>query len=126
MHKTHMVQVKTVLTRLKAHQLYVKAKKCKFHQTTIAFLCYIITHQAVQMDNSKVQAITGWPTPTSVKELQLFLAFANFYRRFIRNYSTITAPLTALLQGKPKKLEWTDSTQTAFNSLSIDPRCPTS
>lgn len=81
MRKTHMVQVKTVLTRLKAHQLYVKAKKCKFHQTTIAFFCYIITRQAVQMDNSKIQAITGWPTPTSVKDFTIVLGLCQLLQK---------------------------------------------
>ncbi len=53
--------------------------------------------------------------PTTVKELQRFLGFAHFYRRFIRNYSSIAAPLTSLLKGKPKKLSWT--AQVAFETL---------
>ncbi len=54
------------------------------------------------MDTGKVDAVMEWPRPTTVKELQRFLGFANFYRRFIRNYSSIAAPLTSLLKGKPK------------------------
>ncbi|KAL0167357.1 hypothetical protein M9458_039201, partial [Cirrhinus mrigala] len=69
------------------------------------------------MDNSKVEAITTWPTPTTVKDLQRFLGFANFYRRFINNYSLITCPLTSLLKGKPKRLTWTTSAEHAFRDL---------
>ncbi|KAK3506690.1 hypothetical protein QTP70_015415 [Hemibagrus guttatus] len=54
------------------------------------------------MDEGKVAAIRDWPTPTTVKELQHFLGFTNFYRRFIQNYSSIANPLTSLLRNKPK------------------------
>ncbi|XP_048048359.1 uncharacterized mitochondrial protein AtMg00860-like [Megalobrama amblycephala] len=69
------------------------------------------------MDEGKVAAIKNWPIPTTVKELQRFLGFANFYRRFIQNYSSITSPLTSLLRNKPKSLSWTPSATEAFNTL---------
>ncbi|XP_048011540.1 uncharacterized mitochondrial protein AtMg00860-like [Megalobrama amblycephala] len=69
------------------------------------------------MDEGKVAAIKDWPTPTTVKELQRFLGFANFYRRFIQNYSSITSPLTSLLRNKPKSLSWSPAATEAFNIL---------
>ncbi|KAK3534434.1 hypothetical protein QTP86_015214 [Hemibagrus guttatus] len=69
------------------------------------------------MDVIKVQAVTEWPASTSVRELQRFLGFANFYRRFIRNYSSVAGPLTSLLRGKPKKLTWTGPARSAFQQL---------
>lgn len=69
------------------------------------------------MDQHKVEAITSWPTQTSVKELQRFLGFANFYRRFIRNYSTVIVLLTNLLREKPKKLSWTPQAGEAMEHL---------
>lgn len=69
------------------------------------------------MDESKVQAVTEWLAPTTIRELQRFFGFENFYRRFIRNFSTITASLTALLRGKPRKLTWPESAQEAFKIL---------
>lgn len=69
------------------------------------------------MDTSKIQAVTEWPQPSTVKELQRFLGFANFYRRFIRNYSMIASPLTSLLKGKPSKLKWTNKATSAFTKL---------
>ncbi len=65
------------------------------------------------MDERKVRAVTEWPQPTTIKELQRFLGFDNFYRRFIRNYSIVSAPLTSLLKGKPSKLKWTEEAKTA-------------
>ncbi|KAK3540836.1 hypothetical protein QTP86_002347 [Hemibagrus guttatus] len=69
------------------------------------------------MDQSKVQAVTDWPVPTTVKELQCFLGFANFYCCFIQNYSTVARPLTSLLKGKLRKLAWPDPAQGAFIRL---------
>ncbi|KAK3524954.1 hypothetical protein QTP86_011739 [Hemibagrus guttatus] len=110
----HVRQVLKVLVRLQQHHLYVKLEKCKFHRSVVTFLGYMISHQGVEMDVVKVRAVMEWPAPTTVWELQRFLGFANFYRRFIRNYSSVAGPLTSLLRGKPKKLSWTDQARTAF------------
>lgn len=69
------------------------------------------------MDESKVKAVTEWPQPSTLKELQRFLGFANFYRHFIRGYSMIASPLTSLLRGKPSKLKWTEEASQAYNTL---------
>ncbi|KAK3535143.1 hypothetical protein QTP70_004798 [Hemibagrus guttatus] len=98
--------VREVLSRLLTNCLYVKLEKCEFHRHTVTFLGYVISPQGVEIDQSKVQAVTGWPKPTTVKVLQCFLGFANFYCRFICNYSSIASPLTSLLKGKPHKLAW--------------------
>ncbi|KAK3510633.1 hypothetical protein QTP70_011890 [Hemibagrus guttatus] len=66
---------------------------------------------------SRSRQLRGGPQPSTVRELQRFLGFANFYRRFIRNYSSVAGPLTSLLRGKPKKLSWTDQARTAFLQL---------
>ncbi|KAK3548962.1 hypothetical protein QTP70_022660 [Hemibagrus guttatus] len=113
----HVHQVREVFTRLQRHHLYVKLEKCEFHRSTVTFLGYVISHQGVEIDVVKVRAVTEWPAPTTVHELQCFLGFANFYQRFIRNYSAVAGPLTSLLRGKPKKLTWTDQAPTAFQQL---------
>ena len=76
--------------------IIVKAEKCEFHASTVTFLGHIITQGQVRMDPEKVRAVFDWPKPDNRKQLQRFLGFANFYRCFIRNYSRIAAPLTAL------------------------------
>ncbi|KAK3540172.1 hypothetical protein QTP70_027426, partial [Hemibagrus guttatus] len=71
----------------------------------------------IQMDEGKITTIRNWPAPTTVKELQRFLGFANFYRRFIQNYSSIANSLTSLLRNKPKSLAWSPAAEEAFNTL---------
>ena len=68
------------------------------------------------MDPKKVEAVTNWPMPKSVHDIQVFLGFANFYRRFIKSYSEVTAPLTRLLR-KDVKYEWGDHEIQSFNTL---------
>ncbi|KAK3535520.1 hypothetical protein QTP70_016934 [Hemibagrus guttatus] len=113
----HVRQVREVLARLQRHHLFVKLEKCDFHRTTVAFLGYVISPRGVEMDTNKVRAVSEWPAPATIKELQWFLGFANFYRRFITSYSSVAAPLTSLLRGKPKKLNWTDQARAAFQRL---------
>ncbi|KAL0151631.1 hypothetical protein M9458_053032, partial [Cirrhinus mrigala] len=115
----HRQHVQLVLQKPRQHSLFLKLEKCEFHQSTVQFLGYNISAEGVQMDQGK-------PLPNSVKELQRFLGFTNFYRRFIMDYSTITAPLTSLLRGKPKQLIWNPAAHEAFQRLkttfSTDPR----
>ncbi len=113
-HRQHVVEV---LQRLREFHLYLKAEKCTFHQSTVHFLGYIINSGGIRMDKGKVEAVTSWPLPSSIKELQRFLGFSNFYRRFISNYSTITSPLTDLLKGKAKSLAWNPNATETFNKL---------
>lgn len=77
------------------NHLFVKEEKCEFHVTTVSFLGYII-EQDLRADPAKVKAAINWPTPSNRKQLQSFLGFANFYLRFIRDYSKLSLPLTRL------------------------------
>ncbi|KAK3567220.1 hypothetical protein QTP86_014212, partial [Hemibagrus guttatus] len=113
----HRHHVAEVLKHLREFQLFLKAEKCSFHQPSVQFLGYNIDSSGIRMDEGKVAAIKDWSTPTTVKEPQRFLGFANFYRRYIQNYSSISNPLTSLLRNKPKTLSWTTSAKEAFNTL---------
>lgn len=99
----HLVHVCQVFKKLLQHQLFVKAVKCIFHQHTISFLGYIISSGGVAMD--------------TVRELQQFLAFTNFYWHFIREFGTIAHLLMSLLKGKPKWLPWNPAAEVAFERL---------
>ncbi len=81
------------------------------------FLGYILTPTGVQMDPKKIDAVRNWPRPTTVKELQRFLGFANFYRRFIAHYSQVAAPLTSLLKRKTHSISWAPEAEQAFHQL---------
>ncbi len=69
------------------------------------------------MDEQKVRAVVNWPQPTTPKELQRFLGFANFYRWFIRNFSTIAAPMTSMIKAGTQRLTWSSAAIAAFRSL---------
>ncbi len=112
----HRKQVRLVLERLRSAQLYAKAEKCEFHRAEIEFLGYIISPSGVNMDSKKVSAITSWPVPKSVHDIQVFLGLANFYRRFVKGFSKIALPLTALL-AKNAEFIWSPSAQQAFDTL---------
>ncbi|KAK3572485.1 hypothetical protein QTP86_033914 [Hemibagrus guttatus] len=116
----HRQHVAEVLQCLRDYHLFLKAEKCTFHQPSVQFLGYNIDHSGVRMDERKVTAVKDWPISTSVKELQRFLGFANFYRRFIQGFSPITSPLTSLLRNKPKSLSWTPAAMQAFDTLKTE------
>ncbi|KAL0155123.1 hypothetical protein M9458_049386, partial [Cirrhinus mrigala] len=113
----HRQHVQQVLQKLRQHQLYLKLEKCEFHKSSVQFLGYNINSEGVLMDQGKVDAIQNWPQPDSIKALQRFLGFANFYRRFIKDYSSIIAPLTSLLRGKLKRLTWDPAAHEAFQHI---------
>jgi hypothetical protein len=112
----HPDDVRTVLQRLIDHGLYAKAEKCEFSVDKTEFLGFIVSPDGVSMAPDKVEAITSWPAPTSMKLLQQFLGFANFYRRFIEGYSRIISPLTRLLK-KDAKWHFDARAQEAFDRL---------
>jgi hypothetical protein len=112
----HVGHVKKVLGALQEAGLLVKPEKCEFHKDSVEFLGFILTLEGIKMDKKKVAAIVEWPTPTNVTEVQSFLGFANFYRRFIKGYSMIVGPLTTLTK-KDHPFEWTDAAEKAFQKL---------
>jgi len=114
--ETHWEHVRAVLTRVRDTGLTLKASKCEFHTTETEYLGYVISPQGLRMDEEKIRTIKDWKEPTNIKGVQSFLGFANFYRRFIKDYSKITTPLSSLPR-KEKAWEWGDKQQEAFETL---------
>ena len=111
----HRQTVREVLQILRENKLYLKPEKCDFEKTKIDYLGMIIWKGHVQMDPVKVQGVATWPEPECKKDVQSFLGFCNFYRRFIRDYGRIAKPLTSLTG----KVDWTweDVQKSAFLGL---------
>lgn len=94
----------------------MKAEKCKFNTSSLTFLDFVLESEQVKSDPEKIQAVLDSPIPSFHKQLQQFLGFANFYRRFMRNYSGIALPLTSLTSIK-KPFVWSSEADKAFNEL---------
>jgi hypothetical protein len=118
----HTEHVRRVLERLKQYGLYANLRKCIFSATSVEFLGFIIGTSGISADPGRVATIAEWPEPQSFVQVQQFLGFANFYRRFIYQYSKIVAPITDLLLGsvKGKKtgpFEFLEAAQAAFRAI---------
>ena len=79
-------------------------EKCKWHKSKVNSLGYIIS-EGIGMDQEKIKSVQQWEEPATLKEVQLFLRFANFYRRLIQGYSKMTKPLTEMTK-KSEKFDW--------------------
>uniref|UniRef100_A0A4W5K0J5 Gypsy retrotransposon integrase-like protein 1 n=1 Tax=Hucho hucho TaxID=62062 RepID=A0A4W5K0J5_9TELE len=113
----HVSLVRRVLGRLLEHDLYFKAEKCLFFQQSVSFLGFRISTSGVEMESDRISVVRNWPTPTTVKEVQRFLGFANYYRRFIRGFGQVAAPITSLLKGGPVRLQCSAEAARAFGHL---------
>ena len=114
--REHVEHLRLVFSALKKNSLYVKKEKCEFCQQEIMFLGHKVSQGRIRMDERKVEAILDWSAPTKVTELRSFLGLANYYRRFIKDYSKMASPLTDLLK-KDKHWEWTEACQEAFQDI---------
>ncbi|MBW0530061.1 hypothetical protein O181_069776 [Austropuccinia psidii MF-1] len=94
----HVTYVSTVLSGLRANNLFAKASKCLFHVSSVKYLGYVVSSEGLKMAQGKVQKILNWPPPRNLKALQCFLGFANFYCLFIKNYSKKISSLTSFLK----------------------------
>lgn len=116
-HETHL---RAVLQTLREHKLYAKLSKCAFFQDRVDFLGFIISAAGIECDPRKLSAVRDWPAPTTVTQVKSFLGFAGFYRKFIKHFSSIAAPLTDLTKDAPSKnakITWTAVQQDAFDAL---------
>lgn len=115
--KEHRQHVREVLSRLLAAGLTIDIKKCEFSVTETRYLGLIISTTGIKMDPEKVAAIQKWSLPRTLKDLQRFVGFSNYYRRFIKGYSKIARPLTALQSRQSFKPGLTPEAIAAFDAL---------
>ena len=114
--KENIERTKRVLQRMKELDLHLKLKKCKFGVKEVDFLGLILRPGEIAMDPTKLSGIAEWPIPAKVKDVQSFLGFTNYYRRFIGDYSNIAQPLIDLTK-KNQEWKWSSSCQKAFDQL---------
>ncbi len=112
----HEIHVKLILWKLQEANLQMNIIKCKFHVTQVLYLELIIIIEEIKINSFKINIIVNWFILINVKDIQSFLDFANFYRRFIYDYSRITISLTHLIR-KEILFVWFQKCQNAFNTL---------
>eukprot|EP00253_Pinus_taeda_P002025 PITA_02025 len=113
--KDHVEHVDRVLQLLEEKQLYAKRSKCFFEVQEVEYLGHIVSHERVKVDRRKIKAIKEWKIPTCIKHLQRFFRLTGYYRKFVKNYGRIAAPLTTLL--KKDAFSWTPEATKAFEHL---------
>ena len=104
------------LLQFQSNKLYTCGNKCSFHDDTVEYLGFILSPNGLMMDPSKVNTVLEWPGPHQVTDIQSFLGFTNFYRRFISDYSKITDPLTWLTH-KGTPWDFSDACRNSFESF---------
>jgi hypothetical protein len=112
-HKEHL---RKILTLLEQNQIHLNPEKCEFHVQETKYLDMILSPAGISMDPKKVSTVQEWETPANVKDVQIFLGFANFYRRFIRGYSKVVSRLTALMK-KGIRFQWSQQADQPFRNL---------
>jgi hypothetical protein len=120
--KKHVRHVRVVLERLLQYKLYVDIKKSEFNVVKTTFLSFIIIRDDVKMNSNRVEMIVNWSKSHSHKDVQIFLRFVNFYRRFIKEFSRVANALSALLKKSDKDkfhilFEFTSDAKKSFEKL---------
>ena len=125
----HEQMLEKVFQRIRDAGLKLSPKKCRFFQKEIKCPGHIVSEEGISCDPKKTSAVSSWPTPTNVKNVQKFLGFTAFYRRFIQDYARMAHPLTQLLRGcnpreskRRKKIvntdwTWGEAQEKAFREL---------
>lgn len=112
----HTNHLKSVLHVLREEKLFANLSKCTFYTDNVVFLGFVVSADGVKVDEEKVKAIKEWPSPKSVGEVRSFHGLAGFYRRFVKDFSTIAAPLTEVIK-KDVGFKWGEPQEQAFQTL---------
>ncbi|XP_024018584.1 uncharacterized protein LOC112090761 [Morus notabilis] len=113
--ESHLKHLDVVFSILATHQLFVKKEKCCFGVSQIHYLGHLIKEGEVKMDPNKIAAIEEWPKPTTVTAMRGFLGLTGYYRKFVKDYGKIAAPLTEML--KKNNFKWSHEAELAFVEL---------
>jgi len=112
----HLNHLRAVFETLRAAHLYGNLDKCTFCTDRVSFLGYVVTPQGIEVDEAKIEAIKSWPVPETITQVRSFLGLAGFYRRFVKDFSTIAVPLYELTK-KGVTFHWGPTHEESFAAL---------
>ncbi|CAK1599635.1 unnamed protein product [Parnassius mnemosyne] len=110
----HEQKLEEVFSRLRIYELKIQPDKCEVLRYVVTYLGHIITNQGVKLNPDKIRTVQEFSIPKSCKDIKAFLDLTGYYRRFIRNFSKVTKPLTSLLK-KDTAFIWGETQQQSFN-----------
>jgi hypothetical protein len=113
----HLKHLATVMQKLQQEKLLINMKKSSFMKTELIYLGFVISKNELRMDPDKVEAIKNWPSPKNIFEVRSFHELASFYRKFIRNFSGISAAMMETMKKRHKYFHWTEKAEKIFNLL---------
>ena len=112
----HKIHLKQIFEVLRENKLYAKLSKCAFFTSQVEFLGHVISEEGISIDPRKVKAVAEWPVPKDKTEVRSFLGLASYYRRFVKGFSKIAAPMTNLLNDKGNAIDWTPECDLSFQT----------
>ena len=112
----HLIHLKYVLDVLRKERLFANPKKCTFCIDKLVFLGFVVSARGIQVDEEKVRAIQDWLSPTSVSKVRSFHGLSSFYRRFVKDFSSIAAPITEVIK-KDVGFKWGEEQEKAFQFI---------
>ena len=119
----HLERLAEILSRLRDAGMKLKPAKCHLLKKSVHYLGHVVSKKGIETDPEKVKCIGDWPTPVSSKELRQFIGMACYYRKFVKDFAKIAAPLHALAD-KGKVWSWTEQCEQAFNRLQFHTSTP--
>jgi len=114
----HDEVVEEVLRRLEENDLYVKPEKCVWKARKVPFLGVVMGEGKVEMEEDKVEGVLKWPMPQCMRDVRKFLGLANYYRRFVKNFTKVALPMNRLTR-KDEKWKWEEEQQAVFEQLKL-------
>jgi hypothetical protein len=116
----HLQHVRRVLEKLQQNKLLINLKKCTFLQKELVYLGFVVAENELKMDPEKIAAIINWPSPKSLFEVRSFHGLASFYRKFIRNFSEICAPMLDTIKKASQPFCWTRGSRRQFSAFEAE------